>query len=587
MNSYDLLNLLGKIDRKYYDEALGGDPQKPLKIDVSRKPVKWYQIAAPLAACLVVAAGIIIAPRIIDHIRTADPNIVISDPDVSISEPTFISDPKSYYDDYPLLDYTEIPLYNSFDEVIDVSPTNMTVSVTKYGDYDVCISAENVFFIEYPTDHRAVYAKNICLNLVKNGERISYAKFPDKKIPPSEETNTKYDYEVSPYNEPKSTVKIYELNGINEQYGFTAAAALLGGSEEAGAFFLIKDEKITLLHGTDIAGEDSGALTLSEDLTADGVRITDNGNGREYQFDLDTFSDITADVPNYSTHLIDATTDIDGEIVKVYWEWLSSDDYSAGTEKDARDFKNYLNGLEKFSVVVDLYDPEDTEKTLTARQVSDIMEMVTTAKLVTSKYAEPFSAISDRINLLDENEKCIVTINLQGNLSATYNDKTFFFETEDDLRRKLHDIVEVEFPEDTSQHRNEGISAIGNVTADAEDIQNWKNFINSAQVSRIEVSDDLSERSAAISDIQGFMNILRANEPKILPADENPWSGSSPLVFHAFDQDGNSLFRLSYSAGGSGWTTVLYKDKGLSYRFIVRDDKAFMDYFDAIEYQLY
>lgn len=585
MTNYDLLKILGNIDRKYYDEALGGAPEKPLKIDVSRKPVGWYRIAAPAAACLVAAAGVVIAvPRIIDAINVNDPITSLptisepantSDPTSSmpaVSEPTVISEPRGYYDDYPLFSGEDIPLYASFDDVIDLETAN-TISVTKYGDYDVCISAENIFCFEHPLDNRSDYAKNICLNLVKDNKRISYARFP---TPPAS-GNDRYDYEISPDRadiDNKSGIEIYELNGS------VIAAALLGGGDNAGAFFSIKDEKITLLRGTDITGESLGALNLSEKLTANGSSVTDNENGREYRFDLDTLDNISDDTPNFSTHF----TGISGEIVGWYGKWLYSENEFAGTEKDAQDFRNYLNDLEKFSLVIELY--EDTEKVLTAQQASDVVELIATAKLIPSKYAQSFGGISDSVNLIDENGNCIVTIWLHGNLHITYNDKTFYFEVESDLRQKLYDAVDVELTDD--QQSDENLTASGNVNADEEDIQNWKDFISTAQLSRVEAiySVDMQTESTTISNINEFTDILRSAEPKIIPLDENPWTGGFPLYFHAYDMNGDRAFDLTYSTGGSGWVTVLYEENGLSYTFSVREDEKVMNYFSSIETKL-
>ncbi len=58
MKKTQLFDLLGEIDNKFLDEAVGADSEKPLKINTSREPVRWYHIAAPIAACLVLGAGV-------------------------------------------------------------------------------------------------------------------------------------------------------------------------------------------------------------------------------------------------------------------------------------------------------------------------------------------------------------------------------------------------------------------------------------------------------------------------------------------------------------------------------------------------
>ncbi len=91
MKNTQLFEILGEIDNKFYDEALGGDSEKPLKIDTSRKPLKWYRIAAPIAACLVLGVGIFTISRFINMPFPVDPP-AISDmsytPDVPVTSCT-------------------------------------------------------------------------------------------------------------------------------------------------------------------------------------------------------------------------------------------------------------------------------------------------------------------------------------------------------------------------------------------------------------------------------------------------------------------------------------------------------------------
>ena len=81
MKNTQLFELLGEIDDKFYDEALGGDSEKALKIDTSaRQPLKWYRIAAPIAACLVLGAGIFTISRLLDHSGVVKPPVTSNDP---------------------------------------------------------------------------------------------------------------------------------------------------------------------------------------------------------------------------------------------------------------------------------------------------------------------------------------------------------------------------------------------------------------------------------------------------------------------------------------------------------------------------
>lgn len=268
MNNYDLLKLLGKIDRKYYDEAIGSDPQKPLRIDVSRKPIKWYQIAAPIAACLLLGVGIIAAPRVIDHIGTTEsyPDVVISEPTVSTSDPTISNDPTAepelteFYEHYPIADLNYIP---ESTEGNDTAP-NVTLSVTKYGEFDICLTGDGVYRIP---DSDYIRSEKLSICLVKGSECYSHVDF--------EQDFTLYAGYI-----PQAD--IFELSG------HTVGACV--------KFFSINDYKLSLLKGK------IDKKVLSEELEQQEDYLIDRQNGYKYVFDFDSFDDPSWEGNNFMTY---------------------------------------------------------------------------------------------------------------------------------------------------------------------------------------------------------------------------------------------------------------------------------------------
>lgn len=296
-----LFDLLTQLDDKYYEEAIGGDPTKPLKIDVSRKPVKWYQIAAPIAACLVIAAGIIAAPRVIDHIRTAnsDPDVVISDPDVSISEPevsipepVILPELADYYEHYPLSDLAEIPVFDTLEAAAAGSRPDLTINVMKYGEFEVCLSADGVFRVSDETNWGLLFMKDLSLSLVKDGARYSHAAI-SKDIYPEESV---YNYFYHDDEIPSITI---------HEFSDCAVAS-------CQKFFSIKDYKISALSGR-MADSDqiSTMYTAEEPLVQQGNSLIDNLNGREYRFNFDTFGDTSGSAENFT----ELFRDIEGETI--------------------------------------------------------------------------------------------------------------------------------------------------------------------------------------------------------------------------------------------------------------------------------
>lgn len=356
MNNYDLLNLLGKIDRKYYDEALGGDPQKPLRIDVSRKPVKWYHIAAPIAACLVICLGVIFLPHAIGNIQTgnSEPVSAVSDPNSQNSsnsqdkdnssnsqdqenssdsrdednssnsqdqenssdsgdqenssnsrEQSNSSDPQTpstpvvienYYEEYPMYDPESVPKLGS----------DFGYFVRNGSDIKAEDRVNTTFIVKKFGEY------DICLtgatiyrpydNEYVDAEHMGLSLVKDGiRVSYAEFPERSYDEDYS-FNEKESTIDdIYEFPDFN--VGFVKT--------HRGYFFSVEDGEIFLLRGTCMNNyynviteeyeSDHGSLTI------EGNSLIDKEYAREYRFDPKTFGKNSPEkMSNFATYFRDA-----------------------------------------------------------------------------------------------------------------------------------------------------------------------------------------------------------------------------------------------------------------------------------------
>lgn len=280
MNKNQLFNLLTQLDDRYYEEALGGDPAKPLRIDVSRKPVKWYRIAAPIAACLIIGAGVIAAPRVIDRIRAASSDPIASGSNsTSSSDPTSAAEPKGYYALYPMLDENKVPVIRNTDAATADNTVNMTLSVAEYGEYDVCVTGDGIF----RTTEGALsglYMQKMSISLVKDGELLSSA------VIDGGDTSDLWGCYTESY---AKTPAVYEFSDC--------------GVAVYERFFGIKDDKITLLNGRSIDSTGVNSLyyiDCDDVFVQTGDSLIDKNRGREYRFSFDTFGDTSGNADNFT-----------------------------------------------------------------------------------------------------------------------------------------------------------------------------------------------------------------------------------------------------------------------------------------------
>ena len=83
MKNTELFDILGSIDDKFYDEALGGDSERPMQIRIKNPAFSIKNVVVPVAACLAVAAGIGVTAHFLNKAGFVDPNVTTSSDTVS------------------------------------------------------------------------------------------------------------------------------------------------------------------------------------------------------------------------------------------------------------------------------------------------------------------------------------------------------------------------------------------------------------------------------------------------------------------------------------------------------------------------
>lgn len=354
MKNTELFDLLGEIDDRFFDEALGGDNEKPLKIDTSRRPAKWYRIATSIAACLMLGVGAVIMAHVINR-----PSLTPPDPNSS----GYVPAGSGYYAEYPVSPLDQIPTFADGDSAENENSAKATLTVAKLGNYDICLAADGVFRLAERADR--IYAKKVQLILVKDGKQLSSAFFLWESI--LEEPHA-YAFDLKFSN---ISVDVFELSGA-------AAAAVRYHSADTDKFGTecsligIKDEKAALMYGTDILGLPfASTVNLSENLSAVGNSLFDSGTGREYRFNADAFNDDPNKTPHFTTHFCNAT----GTVLPELNGGLTASDSAIGTEKELNYWKKLIKNA-NISRIEIAFDPDKTvsENTVAPERAAAVLD---------------------------------------------------------------------------------------------------------------------------------------------------------------------------------------------------------------------
>lgn len=361
MKNTELFDLLGEIDDRFFDEVLGGDTEKPLKIDTSRRPAKWYRIATSIAACLMLGVGVVILANVINR-----PSLTPPDPDSS----GYTSTGSGYYAEYPVSPLDKIPTFTDTGSAENESSAKATLAVAKLGNYDVCLAADSVFRLAERSDR--IYAKKVQLILVENGKQLSSASFLWESV--LEEPHT-YAFDRTFSN---ISVDVFELSGA-------AAAAVRYRSADTDKFGTecsligIKDEKAALMYGTDILGLPfASTVSLSDNLSAVGNSLFDNDTGREYRFNVDTFNDDPNKTPHFTTHFCGVT----GTVLSELNGGLTANGSAIGTEKELNYWKSLIKNANVSRIEI-AFDPDKTvsEITVAPKRAAAILDALAAANV--------------------------------------------------------------------------------------------------------------------------------------------------------------------------------------------------------------
>ncbi len=125
MSNIELFNLLGEIDDKFYEEVLGGDSEKPMKISVAKQPFSIKRLMIPIAACLAVIVGIGAAAY---YLKNRD-DIISPNPDESNSSNVTLFNPAITADDISICKALLKERYPDIDQGEDNSASGTQIRV--------------------------------------------------------------------------------------------------------------------------------------------------------------------------------------------------------------------------------------------------------------------------------------------------------------------------------------------------------------------------------------------------------------------------------------------------------------------------
>lgn len=463
MKKTQLFDLLGEIDNKFLDEAVGADSEKPLKIDTGRNSVRWYHIAAPIAACLVLGAGVAVSMYFRSRPVPVGPgsqgsgsesgststNVTISDPPKDPnSDPIVLEPPEEkidYYGKFPIFAPENIPtLTNTHGEIDEKDVVNATLSVTELGEYDVCISAETVFFLEGEPD--IVYAAGVYMSLVKDGKQISSDGFSWISPVTSGRACYAFDKDIS-----NISVEILELTDAH----VAAVRYNKATTDEFGTeceLLSIKDDKISRIWGTDVTGSSPTTVSFSETLIPIGNSIVDIGKNREYVCNVDAFNNNPYETPHFTTRFCNVKGEVVTQLSKKYPDKTESHNT---TLSDLENWKDFTKNANIFFIEVYL-QPEMSRSGmyLSPELSSAILDMIASAELETTddpKDLIPAAGGGILVDMYDVQNNCLASIDIGTSLRVDYGNSgdRYVFNLKDrnnenDLYSKLMDIIPYE-----------------------------------------------------------------------------------------------------------------------------------------------
>lgn len=462
MKKTQLFDLLGEIDNKFLDEALGADSEKPLKIDTGRSSVRWYHIAAPIAACLVLGAGVAVSMYFRSSPIPVGPasqgsgsvsgststNVTISDPPKDPnSDPIVLEPPEEktdYYGKFPIFAPENVPtIANTHGSFNEEATVNATLSVTKCGEYDVCLSAEKVFFTKNEPD--IIYAAGVYLSLVKDGKQISFDSFPWMSAATSGWACYAFDKDLS--NISVDVIKLTDASVAAVRYNKAT-------TDEFGtecALLSIKDDKISRMYGTDVTGgSPTPTVSFSETLIPIDNSIVDTGRNREYVCNVDAFNNNPYETPHFTTRFCNVKGEVVSPLSKKYPDKYESH-YT--TASDLSNWKDFMKNANIFRIEIKL-SPEmpKSHLWLSPEQASAILDLIASAKLETTGDLKPSDLKPSNggifIDLYDVENNCLASIEITvfldvdyGNIGDQYIFNIKDRNTENDFYSKLMDII--------------------------------------------------------------------------------------------------------------------------------------------------
>ncbi len=456
MKKTQLFDLLGEIDNKFLDEAVGADSEKPLKIDTGRSSVRWYHVAAPIAACLVLGAGVAVSMYFRSSPVPVGPgsqgsgsasgststNVTISDPPKDPnSDPIVLEPPEEktdYYGKFPIFAPENVPtIANTHGSFNEEATVNATLSVTKCGEYDVCLSAEKIFFHEGEPD--TIYAGALYLSLVKDGKQISFDGLPWMSAATSGWACYAFDKDLS-----NISVDVIELTDAS----VAAVRYNKATSDEFGTeceLLSIKDDKISRMFGTDVTGgSPTPTVNFSETLIPIGNSIVDTGKNREYVCNVDAFNNNPYETPHFTTRFCNVKGEVVTQLSKKYPDKTESHNTTAS---DLENWKYFIENANVSRIEIQL-EPVSTASNLllSPEQASEILDLLASAELEATDAPTYGAGGGITLGLYDTQNNCLASIGITTFLRVDYghsgDNYDFNFKGDNNaLQLKLSEII--------------------------------------------------------------------------------------------------------------------------------------------------
>lgn len=316
MKSFELFDILGEIDDKFFEEAKQPDVQHgEIVIAESRPFGSFMSIFAPIAACVAIIAAVVIGANFVSkNAGIVKPNDSDSTSDVTLSSDVStvsntessvsttesessvppVDDRKIRLEEYPPINLAEVPdikgsgleaQMGHYDELLQKA----TLATLKCGDYELYMLGEYIH-VDKSYNDNLLYSYYVQLAVVKDGEVISTDGPHTFSVSMGQGGYKLCAFDLNNY------LEYYELNGANLvifKYHYPDQQTLTEYVYESTFLTISDDGKLSFLMG-DFSGINRDRITitayLNESYTVDTENNTLHDRDVVYKFNCENFA---------------------------------------------------------------------------------------------------------------------------------------------------------------------------------------------------------------------------------------------------------------------------------------------------------